>query len=227
MTFGTILTLLRRRLMEDVADQWDDNTLNTFINLAYALVQRMVRKIDPEAMLFWDYRSSVATIHWYEKPAGTRGPVEVALKKTSADTDWKPLRRAPYYLARDWTNADDTVYCHRGAYIGIFPAPSTSVTNGIQFIHAPTDSMSAAADVPKLETTLHYAIVLWAALIAKGESPEDDSKDAKELARILDGIPADYGMGLDLGQPVQVNVDVADSRGLGSGAVVSNGVYSR
>ena len=226
MTRATIRTLLRRRLNETVADRWDDSTLNTLIDLAYALVLKQVRKVDPEAVLFWDYRDTISGTNWYEKPAATRGPVEVGLKATSADADWTPLKRVPYHIARDYTGSD-TVYCHRGTYIGIFPAPSNTVTDGIQFIHAPTDTMAADTDVPKLEQTLHYAIVLWAALIAKGESPEaPDSKDAAELQRIIGDIPHDYGSP-DHGQGLSLSPDVGDARGLGGGRATSNGIDQR
>lgn len=226
MTRSTIRTLVRRRLNEQTADNWDDSTLNTLIDLAYALVLKQVRKVDPEAVLFWDYRNTVAATNWYAKPSGTRGPVEVGLKSTSTDTDWTALKRKPYYIARDWTDANETVYCHRGEYIGIFPAPTLTVTDGIQFIHAPTDSFADDADVPKLETTLHYAIVLWAVLLSKGESPESDTKDAQELQRIIGDIPADYGT-IDYGQVVALSADVADARGIGPTTLSGPGIDRR
>jgi hypothetical protein len=226
MTRATIRSLMRRRLNETVADNWDDDILNTFINIAYALILKEVRKVDPEAVLFWDYRDTVAGTNWYAKPSGTRGPVEVGLKKTAADTDWSPLIRRPYYQGRDYTNVDDTGYCHRGQYIGIFPAPTASVTNGLQFIHAPTDTLSADTDVPKLEETLCYAIALRAVLIAKGESPEADVKEAAELKAIIDGIPGDYGSP-DLGQPIGLSADVGDARGRGGMIRSTPGVYER
>lgn len=226
MNRGTMRELLRRRLNEQVADNWDDNTLNNLLDLAYALVLKQVRKVDPEAVLFWDYRDTVAGSNWYAKPAGTRGPVEVGLKSSSADTDWTPLKRRPYFIARDIVSSGDVCYCHRGEYIGIFPAPSASVTRGIQFLHAPTDTFATDNDFPKLESSLHYAIVLWSSLIAKGESPEDDTKDAKELQRILGDIPQDYGT-IDLGQPIALSPDVADASGRSSGASTTPGIYSR
>jgi hypothetical protein len=225
MTRVTIRTLLRRRINEVVADNWDDATLNIFIDLAYALMVKQVRKVDPEALLAWDYRNTVAGTNWYEKPVGTRGPVEVGLKASAADTDWSPLTRKPYFLARDWTGSE-TIYCHRGLYVGIFPAPATAVVGGIQFIHAPVDALAVDTDVPKLESTLHYAIVLWAALIAKGESPESDDKDAKELQRLIGDIPLDYGSP-DLGQPVALTLDVGDARGNGSGILSGPGTDRR
>lgn len=224
MTRTTIRELIRRRLNETTADNWSDDVLNTIINLAYALVLKQVRKVDPEAVIFWDYRDTVADTNWYAKPAGTRGPVEVGLKTAASDTDWEPLKRAPYHIARD--NTGETVYCHRGEYIGIFPAPTVAVTDGIQFLHAPTDTLAADADVPKLETTLHYAIVLWATLIAKGESPEADTKDAAELQRIIGDIPADYGS-IDQGQVVALSPDVSDARSGGWGTLSSPGIDKR
>lgn len=226
MTRATIRTLLRRRLNDVVADSWDDSTLNTMIDLAYALVLKQVRKVDPEAVLFWDYRDTVAGTVWYEKPAGTRGPVEVGFKASSTAADWTPLKRKPYWIARDWSDANETVYCHRGTYVGIFPAPAASVTQGLQFIHAPTDTFAVDTDVPKLETTLHYAIVLWASLIAKGESPESDDKDARELQRIVGDIPADYGT-IDYSQPLALSPDVADARARGSSPLSGPGVDRR
>ena len=223
MNLGTMRALLRRRLQEQIADNWDDDTLNVMLNLSYALILKQVRKADPEALLFWDYRNTQVNVTWYEKPAGTRGPIEVGLKSAASDTDWTPLTRKPYYLARDWTG--ETVYCHRGNFIGIFPAPTVSVTQGIQFIHAPTDTLAVDTDFPKIEQTLHYAIVLWATLIAKGESPESDDKDAKELARLIGDIPFDYGSP-DLGQPMQLDLDVSDARGMGVPST-SRGIFTR
>lgn len=226
MTRATIRELIRRRLNEAVADSWSDSIINTVIDLAYALVLKQVRKVDPESLIFWDYRNTVAGTNWYEKPSGTRGLAELGLKKLSTDTDWSALVRRPYYIARDWTSTSETVYCHRGTYVGIFPAPSVSVTSGLQFLGAPTDSLAVDTDVPKLETTLHYAIVLWSCLILKGETPESDSKDAAELGRIIGDIPTDYGTN-DLSQPMLLSPDVADARASGSTTLSSPGLDRR
>lgn len=211
MNRGTMRTLLRRRLLEPTEDQWSDSTLNDLLNVALGLVRKQVRKVDYEFDLRWEYRNTVSGTSWYEKPSGTRGPVEVALLGTDGVT-YTPLRRTAYHLAQLNTSTSDVVYCHRGAYIGIFPAPTASTVNGIQFLHAPTETLAADTDVPRLEDSLQYATVCWAALLAKGESPEDDSKDAKELQRLLGDIPSDYGS-IDLGQPSLLQPDVADARG--------------
>jgi hypothetical protein len=206
-------TYLRRRLNEQTEDDWDNDILNEFLNIAVASIHKQIRKVDPEHLLYWEYRDTVAGTSWYEKPEGTRGVVFVGLKGTAAATTYTRLERRSHHVAREITGDEEAVYCHRGEYIGIFPAPTTAVTNGIELIHAPTPELSADTDVPKLEVTLQYAAVCWAALIAKGESPEADNKDADELRRMLAEIPDDYGLGPDLGQPILLSGDVSDARG--------------
>jgi hypothetical protein len=213
MNRGAMRTLLRRRLLEPVSDQWDDSTLNELLNLALALVRKQVRKVDYEFDIRWEYRDTIAGTNWYEKPNGTRGSIEIGVKKAASDTDWTALKRAAYHVARTYTAESEMVYCHRGAYIGLFPAPSVSIADGIQFLHAPTETLALDTDIPRLEESLQYAVVCWASLLAKGESPESDDKDAKELARLLGDIPADYGS-LDLSQPTYLQADVADARGM-------------
>lgn len=223
MNRGLMRTLLRRRILEPQPDQWDDSTLNELLNLGLTLVRKQIRKVDYEFDLRWEYRDTVAGTSWYEKPAGTRGPVEIGLKKAASDSDWGPLKRKAYHIARQYTSEAETVYCHRGAYIGIFPAPSASVVQGIQFLHAPTETLAADTDVPRVEESMQYAVVCWAALLAKGESPEDDTKDAKELQRLLGDIPADYGS-IDLGQPTYLEPDIADARGMSGGRRIANDI---
>jgi hypothetical protein len=132
---------------------------------------------------------------------------------TAAATTYTQLRRVAYHIARLNTNAEDTVYCLRGRYIGIFPAPTVSVTDGIEMMHAPTPTLSEDTDVPELEETLHYAMVCWTAMLAKGDGLEDDTKESNELRRILADIPDDYGSGGDLGQPLLLQPDASDARG--------------
>lgn len=215
MNLSDIRDLTRRRLNDQPGDNWDDATLLAYINLAYANIQKQIRKVDPEFLVFWDTRATVAGTSWYEKPSQTRGIIEVGLKTSAADTDWTALTRKPYYIARDNTDVSEVVYCHRGLYIGIFPAPTVSVSSGLQILHLPTDQLAVDTDVPKVELSLHYAIAVWATLIAKGENPESDAKDALELARLLADIPLDYATN-DLSQPMLLNPDVSDARARGT-----------
>jgi hypothetical protein len=213
-------TLLRRRIMEETADDWSDNDLNVILNTAYALIAKQVRKVDPEFLMHWEYRDTVAGTSWYEKPEGTRGMSSVGIKGSASDTDYTWLRRTSHRNARENTNTSEQVYCIRGKYLGIFPAPTTSVTEGLEIIHAPTPTLSADTDVPEVEETLHTGIVCWAAMLTLGESPEDDSKHANELRRVLAEIPDDYGSD-DLGQPRLLEMDCSDARGK-YGAQINN-----
>lgn len=214
MTRGTIRTVLRRILLDVPADQWSNSELNEHINTAYAAVRKQIRKFDPEDALFWETRNLESGVNWYLKPEGTRGIAEVALLSSGT---YVPIKRKFYreivpFGATEPLSTSDSVYCHRGKYIGIFPTPTANVTNGIQIIHIPTDTLSDDSDVPIAELTLHMAIVYWAALFAKGESPEDDTKEAKSLRALLSDIPADYGTA-DVSTPMQFTPDVADARG--------------
>jgi hypothetical protein len=222
MNRGAIRTMVRRRIQEEEADDWSDNDLNTLINVAYALVAKQVRKVNPTFLLHWEHRDTVAGTNWYEMPEGSRGPVDIGLLISSGSTDVQYLCRASGEVARQNTNESETVYTLMGDFIGIFPAPSQSVTNGLLIIHVPTPTLAEDTDVPKLEATLHYAIVCWTALLAKGESPEDDTKEAKELSRILSDIPDDYGQD-DFSQPPKLSPDVSDARGK-YGSQLDNGV---
>ena len=207
-------TYLRRRLNEQTAEDWDNAVLNEFLNITYALITKQIRKVDPEYLLYWEYRDTVSGTSWYEKPEGTRGISFVGFMGTAVSPAvYDRLERRSYHIARELTTGEDTVYVHRGEYLGIFPAPENTVVNGIELILAPTPELSADTDVPKLETSLQYAMVCWAALIAKGESPESDNKDADELRRMLAEIPDDYGGGPDLGEPLLLSGDISDARG--------------
>jgi hypothetical protein len=221
MNRTAIRTLVRRRLLEETADDWTDDNLNDLINMAYALVAKEVRKVDSEAIIHWEYRDTVVGTNWYEKPEGTRGPTFVGLMGTAGATTYTELTRKAYHVARLNTNAEDTVYCHRGRYIGIFPAPTAAITDGIEFMHAPTPELSEDTDVPEIEETLQYGMVCWATMLAKGDGPEDDTKEANELRRILTGIPDDYGTA-DLGQPLLLQPDASDARGRFGGARIAN-----
>ncbi len=214
MILSAIRELAYRRLNDQPGDQWSESIMNTYINIAYAKIQKEIRKVDPEAIVVWDYRNTVAGTSWYEKPAATRGLIELGLKTSSADTDWMALKRQPYWVARQNTSIEDVVYCHRGTFVGIFPPPTASVTNGIQYLHAGTDTLAADAQAPKVDDDLAYGIVLWAVLLAKGENPEGDTKEARDLGLLLANIPVDYATP-DMGQPIPLSPDVSDARGRG------------
>lgn len=201
--------MLRRRIQEETAVDWTDDELNVFLNLGYQLVAKQIRKVDPTFLVYWESRDIVSGTQWYEKPENSRGIIDVGIV---VGTDIQYLRRVSGNVAKEWNTDGETVYTLMGDFIGLFPSPTTDVTNGLKLIHAPTPSLSEDTDVPKTEPTLHYAIVCWASLLIKGESLEDDSKDSTTLRQLLVDIPEDYGQ-KDFSQPPYMSPDVSDARG--------------
>jgi len=207
VTLLTLRTLLRRRLGEITADNWTDVLLDELINLAYSMVYKEVRRVEPDAITHWSYRNTVAGTSWYQKPQDTRGLLRVGYMGTLvAPAVYTQLFPKPIEIAESW-NGTDPVYCTRGIFVGIFPAPTVSVVNGLEFQHTPTPTLALDTDSPDLEASLQYAIILWACLLAKGESPESDSKEASQLQTILADIPNDYGQP-SLDRPMQLSIDI-------------------
>jgi len=221
MTRSDVRGLLRRRLNSPAGDpNWSDSTLNTLLGLGQAFIWKKVRAVNREASLFWDIRDLTANQNWYEKPAGTTGVVEVAIKTAASDTLYTPLDRQPYQVASDplqTTNGSPYPgYCHRGNFIGLFPAPTVTITGGLRMLIAGTPAAGADTDdYAPLELSLQYGIVLYASVLAKGEGPEDDGKDQRELAALIADISIDYS-DLDVSQPIRLNSpDAAKARGFG------------
>lgn len=210
MDLAGIRLLTRRRINEVVADNFADSEINTLINIAYDLILRQIRRVDPLAVVHWSYRDTVAGANWYAKPAGTRGIASVGLRTVTGGT-YTTLDPKAYSIARIWTGANP-VYCHRGTYIGIFPAPAAAIVQGLEIQHAPTATLALDTDETDVDTGLQYAIVLWATLLAKGESPESDSKEAAQLQQILGDIPNDFGHP-SLDRSPQMGVDIASLPG--------------
>lgn len=216
--------LLRRRLNSPEGDpNWSNSTLNTLLGLGQAFVWKKVRAVNREASLFWDVRNLTSGQNWYEKPAGTTGVVEVAVLDAGGTT-YTPLDRLPYQIASDplqvTSGSPVPGYCHRANFIGIFPAPTANITSGLRLLIAGTPAAGADTDdYSPLELTLQYGIVLYATILAKGESPEDDGKDQRDLAVLVADIPTDYS-DLDVSQPIALNSPAAaKARGFGRPSV--------
>jgi hypothetical protein len=195
---STIRTLLRRNIQETAEDNWSDTVLNELINVAYGLVRKEVRRVDREALVAWDLADIVSGTQFYEKPSGTWGPLEINLLDGG---EYKPIRRVDYDLTRPNTFSSNsfaptfsnTVWFHRGKYIGLYPIPTESITDGIQFVHSNAEMLADDNDVPSIHVDLHYAIVLWATILAKGETKEDLQSVRASLQAILGDIGLYYG----------------------------------
>jgi len=207
---------LRRQVKEPaVGVTWSDSELNVVLNNAYTLVQKEIRKVYPEAHIFWDYVNTVAGVSWYPLPA-TFGLIQVGLKQiaSTSDGDYAILQPKRY---RDVGNrvtfsgavivpptslTTQNYYTKRGQYIGIFPAPSTSAASnfavnppqlgGLQLLHSPIMSMSDDNDVPRIKEPLHYAIVYWAKILLSGETDTNMDDTRARLNELLSDLALWY-----------------------------------
>lgn len=202
MTRAQIRTMLRRQIQDVDAVEWSNAELNDIINLAYAKIQKEIFKVWPEAHLFWDYMDVNATVSWYPLPA-TFGISEFGMKSAASDTTWTRLDPKTYENIKDLTGTK-YYYCQRGQWIGIFPAPSTTVTNGLELVHTPIMAMSADTDLPRIKLPLHEAIVYWAKDICLGDSDEESQATRQRMADIVNDLPYWYEQKTDDPDKIQV-----------------------
>jgi hypothetical protein len=189
---------LRRRVNEEVGDAdagWTDAELNTELNEAYAFIQKEIYKIDHEAHLFWDLMAVTATVSWYPLPP-TFGVSEFGMKSAASDTAFTRLDRKPYERIKNRTGTTH-YYCQRGQWLGIFPAPSTTVADGLELVHTPIMSMSADTDIPRIKLPLHEAILLKAKISVLGDTGEDPAQARQNLADIINDLPSWYELNSD------------------------------
>lgn len=219
MTFLEATTRLGRLIRDTNHVQFSLQEKKDAINEAYALIQKEIRKVDPEAHLTWDYTNTVAGTNWYLLP-DTFGVSLVSLKWATADTFYTALARKRYEDIKDqivWSGAvqvsstvGGTFYTQRGQYIGIFQAPENSVVNGLEIIHSRIMSLSADTDIPKIKTPLHSALPLWSKLLLLGETEETSVETRQRLQEILGDLPTWYNISND--EADRLSVDRGNTR---------------
>jgi hypothetical protein len=184
-----------RRKVQDVASvQWTDAEINEAINQAYYDLQAEVHVVHPEAIVYWDTLNSVAGTNWYPMPPSF-GIISVSLK---ADSSSEYVKLEPK-LYEDIKDLDGTTvyYTLRGDWIGIFPAPSVSVVNGIELMHKAINTLTVDADEPRIKLPLHNAIVLMAKVDLLGDTNEDSASDKSRIKEIIGRLGQWYNMDVD------------------------------
>lgn len=202
--------LLRRRLRDTEEEIWTDGQLNSIINLAILRVQLRVMRVNPEAELTVWRANLVSGQQYYNKPAGATNFIEVAMKDSDAATGYRPLTRSDYFRNRDRTEPSGDIL---GTYYSLFankvfvaPAPTSDVTDGLQFIGVPALSAGDDADVLPLHLALHFAVVLYAEIIAKGETDEAKAEIREELNAVDADITTLYSYG-GLAESISLDID--------------------
>lgn len=195
MTRLTMRTLLSR-FINDVDDvEWSEAEKNEALNESYYERQGEIQAIDPEAVIFWDNMDTTSGTNWYPLPP-TFGVISVGFKGSSGDTSFTKLDHQLYEDIKDLTGTTN-YYTIRGEWIGIFPAPSESVTNGIELMHRPIHTLTIDADEPKLKLPIHRAIVIGAKLFLLGDTNEKSEEDARKLEGIMRNATLWYGQQYD------------------------------
>lgn len=195
MTRLTMRTLLRRFVNDVDGVEWTDAECNEALTESYYERQGEVQAIDPEAVIFWDNMNTTSGTSWYPLPP-TFGVISVGHKSASSDTTFSKLDHQLYEDIKDLTGTT-TYYTLRGEWLGIFPAPSDSVTNGIEILHRPIHTMTVDSDEPKLKLPIHRAIVLGAKLFLLGDTNEESKEDERKLEALMKNATLWYGQQYD------------------------------
>lgn len=192
MNLAQLRAVTRRYVQDTASIEWATPELDQNLNDAYYDLQMELQMSNPEAIIAWDTIDLKNDENWYPKPP-TFGLIQVGLDATGSGSFTK-LKFRNYEDIKNATG--DAAYAtERGDWFGIFPLQSDNVTDGIEVIHRPIDTLSAAADVPKLKLPLHQAICLQAKIFMLGDTNEDSSKDEAKLLKIKERMPLLY-MGL-------------------------------
>jgi hypothetical protein len=195
MTRQTMRTLLRRFVNDVDSVEWTDAECNEALQESYYERQGEVQAIDPEAVIFWDNMNTTSGTNWYPLPP-TFGVISVGFKSASSDTTFSKLDHQLYEDIKDLTGTT-TYYTLRGEWLGIFPSPDASVTNGIELLHRPIHTMTVDSDEPKFKLPLHRAIVLGAKLFLLGDTNEESKEDERKLTAIMENARQWYGQQYD------------------------------
>jgi hypothetical protein len=180
-----------RRLINDVDGvEWSDAELNTELNDTYAWVQKEIYKVFPEAHLYWDNMDATSDTSWYPLPQ-TFGVSEFGYKAAATDTAFKRLDRKTYENIKGLSGTTP-YYCQRGQWLGIFPAPSVTITNGLELVHTPIMQMSADTDTPRIKLPLHMGIVYKAVDQILGDTDQNSQENRQRLSDLVNDIPLWY-----------------------------------
>jgi len=195
MTRLTMRTLLSRFINDVDNVEWSASEKNEALNETYYEVQGHVQAIDPEAVIFWDNINTTAGTNWYPLPP-TFGVISVGIKAASSETTFSKLKHQLYEDIKDMDGVSQ-YYTLRGEWLGIFPAPSSSLTNGIELLHRPIHTLTVDSDEPKLKLPLHRAIVIGAKLFLLGDTNEESKEDLRKYEALLENAKLWYGQQYD------------------------------
>jgi len=189
MNLSQLRTVTRRYIQDTASVEWDDAEVNQAINDSYYDLQMELQMSNPEAIVAWDTIDLTVDENWYPKPP-TFGLIQVGID-AEGEGSFTKLGFKNYEDIRLLTGTGFAA-TERGDWVGIFPTPTASVTDGLEFIHRPIDTLTVDADVAKLKLPLHQAICLQAKIFMMGDTNEESDKDNDKLQKIKERMPLLY-----------------------------------
>lgn len=223
MRLDTMRTLLRRRLgdvapvdADETQQQWTNAMLDDLLNTGIQLLQIEVQEVAPEWIRARKYIDTTGDTH-YPWPTNFWFEFAVKVKDSSAPGGYRPLGRMDEDQVAAQDSGASAVYSRWGAFLHISPAPVTGTARGILIEYHPFESLDADSDVPSsLPLPIHIGAVMWAELLAKGETADSLDPVAMQLKTIIQLIPKVCR--LSGGTPEYLRPDTGKTRyGLGEG----------
>lgn len=180
MTRSQMRDLLRRRVQEKTADQWQDADLNSLLDIGLHRTQLVIKRVHPDFALnraVSDLKGP-ATVNndLYDFPPGFIS--EYLVEMLDTDGKYKKVGRINFRDSVDRLTGD-TKYSRTGKWIRISPAPTADLAAGLRIWFVPTLTMASDNDVPDIPIVLHEGPIIWANRLAIGERGQT-SKDLQQ-----------------------------------------------
>lgn len=193
MTKGQMRELLRRRLQEEIAENFDDDELDNLLNIGLHRVQLAIKRAHPDASLHRAVANIENGVDLYDFPPGFISEYLVETRDSTSSAYGK-IKRVNFRDTIDRASGSETVYARTGKWIRISPTPTENVTNGLRIWFVPTLSMSADSDVPDIPLVLHEGPVIWANKVALDETGEASKEVSAEWAEFIQLIMETYNV---------------------------------
>lgn len=205
MTRSTARRILRRRLNEVSADNWQDSDLNETLDIAVHKMQTKIMAVDPLAFMYIDSTPIVSGQEFYPKPNGFWYEFLFRIKNISSGL-YEDVKKRDYTFATSLAAGSTQVYSHVGRHFALRPIPSANLAAGIQLIYVPTLSMATDAEDIPIHFGLHDAVVKQAEVLLLPETGEAYKDVATLLAADVADIPLYYRQ--SAGEMEQFNPEV-------------------
>lgn len=191
MTLARLRAVLRRRLQEQLADNWTDSELDELINEAYVWVQLQFYQSNPDGLIHIDYTTLEVDKSFYPWARGFISVKEMGYLDSSDPLGYRDLgaSREFWLTRRQQSIPDEISWSNLGRHFSISPVPTETISNAIRKIWVGTLTLANDNDVPELPFN-HMSIAVKAQVMAYAETGDDTKGLKEELTDYLSGIAA-------------------------------------